>query len=437
MAKLQYTITRSGWDTWQADVTINYTVSYDKDTNKSTVTFASSSLSYWGQNGFGSSSETAITVTAGDNTSSKKTATLTTSGNTRMEGQTYSGTPSPVSVTVQHSSGTGAKTVKISANSTVSGYFLSPSGQYNVSGSGSKTQTVATVYTLSISAGTGSTVTVKRGNSTLNDGDTVLAGDALTVTFGAATGYNLNTHTVNGSSFTSGGTHSVAGNVAVKATAKVKSFTLSVSETGAAVTVNRTSSPKQGAATGTVKNGATIYHGDVLKISASAATGYQNVTLKVNGSTFTSGSTHTVSAAVSVIATAAVKSFALNISAGLGSTVTVMRTSSPKQGATTERLYHGATVYHGDTLKVTFGADTGYTLAAHTVNGSTVDSGSVHTVSAKVTVAATATAKTYKLTISAGTGATVTVKSGSTTYKNGDMVAYGQTLQINFAAKSG
>ena len=75
------------------------------------------------------------------------------------------------------------------------------------------------VYSLSISQGTGSSISVKRNGTALSNGATLAPGDVLTISFGAETGYNLVVHTVNGNAFASGGTHTVEGNVSVAATA--------------------------------------------------------------------------------------------------------------------------------------------------------------------------------------------------------------------------
>lgn len=84
-------------------------------------------------------------------------------------------------------------------------------------------------------------------------------------------------------------------------------FTLSVSAgTGSAVTVNRTTSAlgTSLAATGNLSNGASVYKGDKLQITFTPSTNYGIGTHTVNGSTFTSGNTHTVSTNVTVVATA-------------------------------------------------------------------------------------------------------------------------------------
>lgn len=96
-------------------------------------------------------------------------------------------------------------------------------------------------------------------------------------------------------------------------------YTLNLTGQGSNTTiaVSRTSSAGAGSI-GTISNGAMLYYGDVLRISASAASNFQLKTLKVNGSNFTSGNTHTVSGDVSVTTTA--QALASVISVGSAST---------------------------------------------------------------------------------------------------------------------
>ena len=75
------------------------------------------------------------------------------------------------------------------------------------------------VGTLSISAGTGSTISVTRNGTALSAGAKLWYGQSLVISFGVSSGYTMGAHTVNGTTFTSGGTHSVTGNVAVVSTA--------------------------------------------------------------------------------------------------------------------------------------------------------------------------------------------------------------------------
>lgn len=84
-----------------------------------------------------------------------------------------------------------------------------------------------TVYSLSISAGTGSSITVNRtysgyaGTGNISAETRLYYGDKLKITFSPSTNYRLLTTTVNGSAFTSGNTHTVAANVTVASTAQV------------------------------------------------------------------------------------------------------------------------------------------------------------------------------------------------------------------------
>ena len=82
--------------------------------------------------------------------------------------------------------------------------------------------TYASTHPLYIEEGVGASVTVKLGEEALADGDEVTHGDVLTVSFDAAEGYDLTSHTVNGEPFVSGGSHTVSGPVRVKATAALR-----------------------------------------------------------------------------------------------------------------------------------------------------------------------------------------------------------------------
>ena len=79
-------------------------------------------------------------------------------------------------------------------------------------------------------------------------------------------------------------------------------YSLSVSAgTGSTISVNRQSSGV--ASTGSLSSDAVLYYGDSLRITASPSANYGITSLKVNGSNFTSGNTHSVSGAVSVTTT--------------------------------------------------------------------------------------------------------------------------------------
>lgn len=144
----------------------------------------------------------------------------------------------------------------------------------------------AMAYTADWNIGTGYTITVNRTASpyanasvgVLESGATVYYGDELTIQYKADTGYTL---TGNGATDVT-----VEGNLTssdIYATAKVNSYTVSWNTgTGYTITVKRTSSPKAGAATGTLSNRATVYYGDVLAVTYTKADYY---TITATGAT--------------------------------------------------------------------------------------------------------------------------------------------------------
>lgn len=261
----------------------------------------------------------------------------------------------------------GTKTLTHNVDGTRSFSVSIGAGIYNYTinerGSGSFTLNQIPVYTLSVTAGTGSSVSVNRTSSgyastgVITNGARLYRGDTLKITFTASSGYAISTHTVNGSAFTSGSSHTVSGNVAVAAAA-LAAYTLTISAgTGSTIAVNRTSS--QCAATGSLSNNAKIYSGDKLKITFAAGANYAIDTHTVNGAAFTSGNTHTVSGNTTVAATARVLASgvkATNANIGEQSTITVTKYNN--------NYYHS--------LQYAFGGLSGYITSSGGVSGSEV-----------------------------------------------------------------
>ena len=347
-------------------------------------------------------------------------------GDTAVWGKPYSltiNTSTGVSATVNRSSSPNqhASTGILSNGSTVyygdilgvtgavsTGYTLDPNNT-SVTGLGTggvvndnvvvNMSATLNTYTLSISAGTGSSITVNRTSSpngggatgNLSNGAVLYYGDNLTISYSASTGYNIGTHTVNGTSFTSGTQYTVSGDISVVTTASVKTYSLSISQgTGTTITVNRTASSYGGGSTGNLANNATLYYGDSLTISYSTGAAYNIGVHTVNSNTFTSGATYTVSSNISVVTTASVKTYQLSISAGSNTSVTVNRTASSYGGGSTGSLSNNATLYYGDNLTISYSVSSGYNISTHTVNGSTFTSGSQYTVSSNISVVTTA-----------------------------------------------
>ena len=80
------------------------------------------------------------------------------------------------------------------------------------------------------------------------------------------------------------------------------------------------------------------------------------------------------------------KPFSLTIQAGANSTVTVNRTSSPNQHASTGNITSGGIVYYGDTLTITATPASGYKLVSFTINGTEYASGETSAVPQTITV---------------------------------------------------
>lgn len=257
-------------------------------------------------------------------------------------------------------------------------------GDASASGTMALTTISIASYTLSISQGTGSTITVNRTSSpkkgaatgNLSNGAAVYYSDVLKITFGAGSNYNLGTHTVNGSTFTSGSTHTVTKAVSVVATATGKTYTITYNANGGSGTMAATTYTY--ATSGTInlrpntftRTGYTFLGWSLSSTATTASYTDGQAWGRSNGSNYT------------FYAVWKLNTYKLSISAGTGSIITV------KKGSTA--LSNGATISYGDSLTITFGAASGYEIETHTVNGSTFTSGGTHTVKGAVEVVATA-----------------------------------------------
>lgn len=138
----------------------------------------------------------------------------------------------PESTTVKHGSdGSSAITISIHARK-YSDFRLrcSADSKYNGSfasnQSRSVTLTPVPVYSLTLSPGTGSIISVNRTYSPAGSTGALLTGaklwngDKIKITFSPQANYKIISSIVNGSSFVSGNTHTVTSNVTVKATAQ-------------------------------------------------------------------------------------------------------------------------------------------------------------------------------------------------------------------------
>lgn len=132
--------------------------------------------------------------------------------------------------------------------------------------------------------------------------------------------------------------------------------------------------------------------------------------------------------------------YSVTWSTGTGYGISVVRTASPNANAQCGALESGENVYYGDELSITYSANTGFTLSSQ---GKTAI-----TVSGNVTnsdIYASASANSYRVTWSVGTGCVITVKRTDSPYANagtdvltsGNTVYYGDVLSITYTAKTG
>ena len=316
MATLTYNVVSEPWS-WSANVTINFTTSYDPATNQTTFTFGDCVYYYFGRKGYGTSIYTEIWVSADWDSNTAVATTLSISSSTNGGGKTFTGTPSPSTLTVQHASTPGNKIGVCSSTTKIGVYPASNATKlYYFTGSGEGNVLSTTLYTFHkhISGGVDvNTITnTSNGYIQLEEGSLIHAGSVLQMWRSAKDGYTLTeAHFGGGGVLENGATHTVTGDTTVTITASVNRYSLTINpSTGSIITVNRTSSPLQGAATGSISSGDTIYYNDVLKITFDASPGYKIDTHTVNDVIFTSGDSHTVTSAVTVVATASLNGIA-------------------------------------------------------------------------------------------------------------------------------
>lgn len=170
-----------------------------------------------------------------------RTLTITTSGSYANVTLTISaGNGSSISVTrngVSLSSGATVTTgdVLVISFAAVTGYRLTSQtvngntfagGQYVVGTANVIVASAATrlSYTLTVTADANSLVTVTRGGSSIQSGDTIYYGDALTVLALPQPGYEIASATINGDDFTGQTSVNVTGNVIVSVTTSALGF---------------------------------------------------------------------------------------------------------------------------------------------------------------------------------------------------------------------
>lgn len=220
-----------------------------------------------------------------------------------------------------------------------------------------------------------------------------------------------------------------------RATASVKSYTLTLTKNSnvASVTATRTSSPNKGAATGTLSSGATIYYGDVITCSATSNTGY---TFASSATTYTTtaSSNYTVSGDVTYSPTVKIAQFKLTITKNTGISTIYYRVS-------------GASSYTSTTSSTSVNYDYGTVIEYYAIQSTgykapsvtKLTPGTVTIGTSGGTISPTAAAYgTYSITIASGftvnrtsspAGASTGTLSNNATIREGDVLSV-STAQI-------
>jgi|GEM_PF-4697959 len=235
-------------------------------------------------------------------------------------------------------------------------------------------------YTVTWAEPENGTLTVTADTGTLQSGATVEAGTSITVTATPDEGYELETLTVGGKTFTSGESYVVEANTEIVATfAEIPPTMYTVSwaepENGTLTVTTDT---------GTLQSGATVEAGTSITVTATPDEGYELETLTVGGEAFTSGESYVVEANTEIVATfAEVPPTMYTVSWTADNCDITVETA---EGTTVE---NGGEVAEGTELTITATAADGYELESLTVNGDDFENGTTWTVAGDVTIAAT------------------------------------------------
>lgn len=228
-------------------IRINWSEIYDASTNSSEVTVDSVQFKSTGWYGFtyfpdGIVKVNGVTVIKMDANLGDHNCRCSTLNEWAPIKKTGGEVATGSTVVVHDDDGAKSITIELLGNKYSKCYFYvannedtGGSGWY-CTGSSEIALTTIPTYSLSISAGDGSTVTVNRtfsgyaSTGNISVGTRLYYGDMLKITFSPIVNYRLLTTTVNGAAFTSGNTHTVAANVVVASTAQVLASTIGATD---------------------------------------------------------------------------------------------------------------------------------------------------------------------------------------------------------------
>ena len=283
---------------------------------------------------------------------------------------------------------------------------------------------VINVYTITITQPTSNgTITVTSAGENHTSSFTVTHGTTIKIVATPNTGYNFKSLTVNGNAFTSGNSMTVTSNITVVGTTSANSYLVTISQ------------PSNGTVSA-VYNGTTYTsnfyadYGSTVKVSISANTGYHVTDLTWNSSSVSSGSTQTVTSALTLTGTVAINVYSVSFTNPTGAKFSILY-----QG----RWYYASplSISHGSTIRVQVDPDTGYQVDSIKLGSTAITNGSDHTITAASSLTATASLKTYTVTISNPTGASISAVVGSATYTSTFTAKHGTSIKYTITAATG
>lgn len=252
-------------------------------------------------------------------------------------------------------------------------------------------------------------VTVNAGNSTVSgvtNGELYENGTTLNITATGNTGYNVTGITINGSSFTNGGSYEISGATTIAVSTELKTYTVTASCSGS-VSVDATSK--------------TVQHGNSVTFTLTVPA---NATIKANG-TVINGTSYTVS----------------NVTANTTITFTTWYNVTVNAGNATVSGDLTGLYQQGDTVDFTVADTVSHTITNVTENGSSIGKAGTYsrTVTGETEInVVTAEKAKYTVSWTNPTGATITVTANETgTVNNGATVYAGQTLTVTVTPSTG
>lgn len=283
---------------------------------------------------------------------------------------------------------------------------------------------IINTYTVNITQPTSNgTITVTSAGEHHTSNFTVTHGTTITIVATPNTGYNFESLLVNGTSFTSGSSMVVTNNVTISGSTNANSYLITITQ------------PANGTVSAVYNNityTSNFYaeYGSTVRVSISANTGYYVNDITWNGNSVASGSVQTVTGNVTLTGKVSINQYSVSFTNPTGAKFSILY-----QG----RWYYTSplTIAHGSTIRVQVNPDTGYQVDSVKLGNTTITNGSDQIITAAGSLTATASLKTYTVTISNPTSASISATVGSTVYTTTFTAKHGTSIKYNVLASTG